>query len=119
MVYSSGSLSLALLELLAQAGSPTRLLSFVYLSAEIDPQYVADLERPLPDGWNSLPVRSASCEIGDRWLAQERSLVLKVPSVLVPIEFNYLINPAHPDFSTIEISDPSPIQIDPRILAIG
>jgi RES domain-containing protein len=41
--------------------------------------------------------------VGDRWLAQRESLVLRVPSVLVSGEFNYLINPAHPSFVGIKV----------------
>ena len=46
---------------------------------------------------------------------EARSAVLQVPSVLIPAEFNFLLNPAHPEFGTIEILDPSPFELDFRL----
>ena len=53
--------------------------------------------------------------IGDAWLSEGRSLALKVPSVTVRGQHNYLIDPAHPDFAGIEVSEPEPLDLDPRI----
>jgi RES domain-containing protein len=52
--------------------------------------------------------------LGDAWVREERSLVLKVPSAVVPSEYNYLINPNHPDARRLEVSPPFDPQIDPR-----
>ncbi|MBI2497892.1 MAG: RES domain-containing protein, partial [Opitutae bacterium] len=40
---------------------------------------------------------------------------LRVPSVVVPGEFNYLLNPAHPDFKRVKIGKPEPFSFDPRL----
>jgi RES domain-containing protein len=47
---------------------------------------------------------------------ENRSAVLAVPSVIIPEEFNYLLNPAHPDFKKISIGKPEPFAFDPRLL---
>jgi RES domain-containing protein len=73
------------------------------------------LERDLPGGWNALPAGTASKQFGDRWFRELRSAILCVPSVVIPQEFNYLINPTNPDFKKITIGDPQPLRLDPRL----
>jgi RES domain-containing protein len=52
--------------------------------------------------------------IGDDWVASRRSVVLRVPSVLVPAEYTFLLNPEHPDFSKLHIGKAVPFQFDRR-----
>jgi RES domain-containing protein len=47
---------------------------------------------------------SVSQSIGDRWLSGERSLLLEVPSVLVPETWNVLVNPQHSEFKLLKIA---------------
>jgi RES domain-containing protein len=47
---------------------------------------------------------------------QARSAVLELPSAIIPIELNYLLNPAHPEFKKIAIGKPVPFSFDPRFL---
>lgn len=115
VVYTSGTLSLAILEVIAQIGSLRRLKDFVSLTADFDPDLVEETSEPLPKGWDAVPHGSVSQKIGDQWVAKRRSAVLRIPSVVVPGEFNYLINPNHPDFSDVKIGQPQPIPIDARI----
>lgn len=70
----------------------------------------------LPKGWNASPPGLDSMSIGDEWLKRARTCVLAVPSVIVPSELNYLINPDHSDFVKIKISKPQPFAFDPRLL---
>ncbi len=58
----------------------------------------------------------ADKSFGSAWLRETRSAVLSVPSVLVPGTRNYLINPAHPDFASIEIIGLTDFQFDPRLI---
>jgi RES domain-containing protein len=53
--------------------------------------------------------------MGDAWVASRRSPVLRVPSVLVPAEHNYLINPDHSDFGKISMTLPQPFRFDRRL----
>ncbi|MFB9868734.1 RES family NAD+ phosphorylase [Vreelandella sulfidaeris] len=54
-------------------------------------------------------------DVGDGWLASDQSLALALPSVVVPRELNYMLNPAHPLFAEIVSSaEPLPFQPDPR-----
>ena len=117
VVYTSESLALATLEMLAKLNERRRLADRVCIPAVFDEdQVVVCKENDLPDVWDVRPYAPASQRIGDQWVADEESLVLRVPSVVVPREHNYLINPHHPDIGDLEIGEPEPLKPDPRIL---
>lgn len=69
----------------------------------------------LPIDWMSYPYSDSTQSIGDHFIRARKNLVLKVPSVVVPGEYNYLINPAHPDFPKISISKAEPFAFDERL----
>ena len=58
---------------------------------------------------------SGSQDVGDYWLEHRISVVLKVPSVVVPSEHIFLLNPAHPEFAAIEVEPPTAFYFDPRL----
>jgi RES domain-containing protein len=116
MVYTAGSLALASIEIVVNLPSPKLLEAFI----RIPVRFASDLVEQLPDSglprdWQSRPISPTTRAIGDKWVEQQRSAVLKVPSVVVPEEFNYLINPAHPDFHKIDIGQPVVYHFDPRL----
>ena len=55
----------------------------------------------LPEDWMEEPAPASTAEIGDSWLESQSSLALVVPSVVVPRETNYLINPSHSYFQAL------------------
>ncbi|HPL63042.1 MAG TPA: RES family NAD+ phosphorylase [Syntrophales bacterium] len=57
----------------------------------------------LPPDWKKYPAPEVLQEYGKRWVDSGKELLLQVPSVLVPHEFNYLINPDHPDMKDVKI----------------
>ena len=69
----------------------------------------------LPDSWKDNPSPAALAEFGDRWVNDGSSAVLKVPSAVIDQEWNYLLNPAHPDFAQIIIGGANPFQFDARL----
>ena len=117
MVYTSSSLSLATLEVLVHLEDPEIFGKlFSWTSLEIPPAVMEALTpESLPDGWNDDTSR-LSRAIGDAWLASTRSAVLAVPSAVTPGEWNYLLNPAHPDFTKIVIGPSQAFRPDPRLL---
>lgn len=118
MVYTSGSISLAVLEVLVHLNRTSVLLSYSLCSAAFDEGVVEHLDRSkLPDGWRAYPALPELQEVGDSWIAGGASAVLEVPSAVVERESNYLINPAHPDFATINIGEPEPFEFDERFVA--
>jgi len=76
-------------------------------------------ERPrladLPDGWDLIPPGPASMDLGSRWARANRSLVLYVPSVLVPEERNAVVNPDHPEFETVRMTVERAFTFDRRM----
>jgi RES domain-containing protein len=119
VVYCSGSLSLALLEVLAHveagedAGVKRRLFRI-----ELDPASCEEVRlATLPKNWRSA-LNPASCRRqGDAWLERGSSVALKVPSAIVPVESNYLLNPRHPDFPrAARWNRGTEFEIDPRLL---
>jgi len=62
------------------------------------------------------PPPRETMEIGDRWVKEQRSAILAVPSAISPDDRNFLLNPAHPDFKRIRIARPINYEFDPRLL---
>ena len=69
----------------------------------------------LPAGWKRWPYPITNAAVGDNWVRSGRSAVLELPSAVVPEEFNYILNPAHPDFGKISIGKPRVFKADPRL----
>ena len=70
----------------------------------------------LPSDWNSVPAPHQLQRMGDDWLIAGRSCILEVPSVIVPHESNFILNPKHPDFSSLEIGGPIGFEVDQRLV---
>jgi RES domain-containing protein len=70
----------------------------------------------LPANWSDPVPKQETRLIGTEWARNKVSAVLAVPSAVVPVEVNYLLNPFHPDFPKIEIGQPLEFLYDPRIL---
>ena len=116
VVYTAGSLALASMELVVNLPSPKLLQAFVRIPVHVNPALVESMESEnLPRDWTSRPISPATKAIGDRWVKEQRSAVLRVPSIVVPEEHNYLLNPNHPDFAKIEIGQPAVYYFDPRL----
>lgn len=115
VVYTSGSLSLALVETLVHITSDV-LPAYTAVPVEFDESLVTALEaKDLPLNWRESPAPSSTQELGDAWVMAGRSLALRVPSVVVPVEFNYVLNPKHTDFAGVRIGAPMTFPFDPRL----
>ncbi len=114
-VYVSGSLSLAALELFVHLGPvTTTAFGLVSIPMEIPEELISE-PPDLPKNWRAQPPPSTTKTLGSKWLRSGESCVLRVPSAIVPVEFNFLLNPNHPDFSTIEIGESRSFSFDPRM----
>jgi RES domain-containing protein len=117
VVYASESRALAMLEVLAGLGEATHLGAYVLIGAHFDQALLATIDpEELPDNWRAYPPPAAVQAIGDRWVRESTSAILAVPSVLVPAERNYLLNPAHAAFSEVAIGPPQTIPFDLRLM---
>jgi RES domain-containing protein len=117
VVYTSSSISLAILEVLVHIPIYGILEEYVYIPVEFDQDFVVTLNLDdLPDNWNKDPSPRAIKQIGDSWIETQESVILEVPSAIVPTEKNFLINPAHPDISKLKIGNPKKFEFDPRLI---
>ena len=115
VVYTSATLALALVEVLVHLRSDV-LPTFTAIPVEFEASMVAALTRPeLPRDWKATPPPSSTMVLGDRWVESGRSVALKVPSVVVPTEHNYVLNPAHTDFRRLRIGTPTAFPFDERL----
>jgi RES domain-containing protein len=116
VVYAAGSLSLAMLEMLVHLQSRQLLQRYVTFHVQFDEALMAAVDpADLPRRWRVSPPPHAVQAVGDEWIAAGTSPVLRVPSVIVTTEWNYLLNPDHPDFSRIDIGEKRPIKFDARL----
>jgi RES domain-containing protein len=116
VVYVASSLSLALVEVLVHL--PAGLLAaYSAVPVSLEGTHAAELaDRDLPADWREVPPPDSTRAIGDGFVADGRALALRVPSVVVPSESNYLLNPAHPAFASIRIGAPVSFPFDPRLV---
>jgi len=114
MVYASGSVALACLETLTHMRTPRRLEERWLFTIEIPDDQIEELSS-LPVGWNAEPAGSVSREAGDLWVREQRSVALLVPSAIVPLEKNALLNPHHPSFRLDRVRRPARFRYDPRL----
>lgn len=116
IVYTAQSESLAMLEMLVHLRVSELLLSYLTILVEFDEALVETLPASaLPTRWRASPAPVEVQRLGDRWAAELRSAVLRVPSALVRRESNYLLNPSHPRFRELAIGEPEPCRFDSRL----
>jgi RES domain-containing protein len=116
MLYTSEHCSLAVLEYLVH--TPHNLLpeeiSLLKLFVP-DELFISTMsEKQLPANWRQYPAPDSLAEIGTKWIDEAKAVGLKVPSVLVPEEWNILLNPALPNFNKVRIDSVQPFKIDSR-----
>ena len=116
VVYTAESRSLASLEVLVHTEDTQVLaaVSWSMIPVGIDESLIESLPA-LPVDWRQLPAPLSTREVGTRWAIESRSAVLRVPSIVVEGEFNYVLNPRHADFARLEIGAPLSLSFDPRL----
>ena len=116
MVYASSTISLAVLETMAHLGSGSLPLNRYIVALDI-PQKLLDaaIVAEPPEGWDAEPASLTSLDLGEAWAKGGASALLCVPSVIVPEEWNILINPLHRDARRIKASIVRKQQYDRRI----
>lgn len=121
-VYLSGSLSLAALELFVHLLPEDASLPLAAMRVEI-PEWLRIDELAvdeLPADWRAEPGPIACRKLGSQWLGSSFSgkgngALLRVPSVIVPHEYNYLLNPAHAGLDDLIVHAPVPFGFDARM----
>lgn len=119
IVYASPTIALACLETLVHVQARALPLNRYVVRIDVPDGVWASREtfvhHPDTVGWDALPTGKVSLDIGDRWLASLSSALLLVPSVIVPMEFNVLINPVHPDSKALTFRKQEKFVYDTRL----
>ena len=118
VIYGSLSFACAMLEILAHANIGRVPDTHRFLVADVPDDITVERHgaASLPVGWDADNSSSAR-SFGDIWLAEIRSAVLLVPSVVARLESNALVNPLHPDAARLKISASEKVVWDKRLFA--
>ena len=117
VIYTSVSRALACLENVVHRSGEGLNKLFKIMKIEIPDSLEiekVDSSTLLKD-WQSFMNFPYTQEIGDVWINRKSSVVLEVPSVIIPGEFNFIINQNHPDFSKVTLLSTEEFIFDPRL----
>jgi len=117
MIYTAQNRSLAMAEVAVHLSLANLPEDFVMMTIEIpdDAEIQEISEQELPPYWNSFPAPESTKRIGDQFILENKSLVLKIPSVVTKGDFNFLINPRHTDFHQVKIKQIEAFPFDQRL----
>ncbi|HEY4326596.1 MAG TPA: RES family NAD+ phosphorylase [Mucilaginibacter sp.] len=116
-LYTACSRALAVLEVAVHVPLGIMPINYYMIAIEIpDGLSISKVNiANLPANWNSNPIVKTTQYIGDDFLKSNTHLILEVPSATVPGDYNYIINPAHHDFSRLKITSAEPFEFDSRL----
>ena len=104
VLYSASSRSLAALEMLVRRNMLSSVIRYKILTIKIpkSKNLITMIEaKELPKTWRTTSSYKTLRKIGSEWYGKKRSLILGVPSAVIPQEHNYIINTYHPDFEKL------------------
>lgn len=118
VLYTSESVSLAAMEVLVNTpieSIPDDLqLLTLSVPEKVQPKQIDS--NALPNNWSTWPAPDLLMDSGTEWIESKSSLMLKVPSAVISMEWNILINPGHPDFEMIRIEEIHDFRFDKRLI---
>jgi RES domain-containing protein len=117
VVYLGGSLSLVALELFVHLTAEDARLTFAAIRVEIsDGVAIRELApEELPNNWREEPPPDSCKALSTTWAQAGETALLRVPSVIVPSEHNYVLNPRHRGARRLKIHPPQPFGFDHRM----
>jgi RES domain-containing protein len=117
VIYSSGSIALAVLETFVHlASAPTLPLNRYLVEIKVPSDlFITAIPLNTQVGWDAEPPGLVSTNARNIWANSNAGVLAKVPSVIVREEFNYLVNPAHPEAASIKATAVRKWLYDPRL----
>ena len=116
MVYASEHQSLAALEVRVHIDRTRMRKLYKCFAFQFDEQLMEVFRvGALPKDWRQEPPPPSLQLLGDNWVKSGASVILAVPSVVIPNELNYLINPKHAGFAKLKIENPTDFAFDQRL----
>ena len=119
-MFTSATLSLAALERFVHTDSDLEPADLLAIPVEFRDDVAIDAVKveTLPVDWRAFPAPPRLAAIGEEWFRASTTPVLSVPSVVIPHERNFVLNPTHRDFSQIVIGPSEPFSFDPTMWKI-
>lgn len=118
IVYCSETGALAALETLVHLTPETIDRRLSLFGVEIAEDLIEILPpKKIPGDWRAPIIPAAGKNVGDDWVRGGRAAVLRIPSVIIPEEYNYLLNPAHPRLARLRITHKADFFFDGRLPA--
>lgn len=117
ILYTASSAALAALEVLVHVEPLQTPDDLRLLGLELPEELTIEELGPalLPEDWRSVPAPESTQSIGSAWLKRRSSVALRVPSIIVPMESNVLLNPRHPEMIRVRISSNEAFRFDSRL----
>lgn len=118
LIYTAESRALALAEVVVHLSASNLPKDYYMLEIHIPDKFeIMELdELDLADGWNAWPHLESSQQVGDQFISEQKELLLRVPSAVVPGDFNILINPYHASFKEVSIKEAVPFFVNERFV---
>ncbi len=116
ILYTAGSSALALLESVVHMNKVAAENYFLLCLEIPDTNIIEYSTDMLPENWQQNPPPDNLKQYGDNFIEKNEFLILKLPSVIMPLESNYLLNPQHPDFRKVKKLFIEQLPIDSRLL---
>jgi len=116
IIYTSESRSLCTVEVAVNLPMGVLPTGFEMISIEIPDDMITKKirEKDLPAEWKKFPYIELTQHLGDEFILHNEFPVMKAPSSVIPGDYNYLLNPRHPDFGNIQIIKKEPYEFDER-----
>ncbi|WP_099372544.1 RES family NAD+ phosphorylase [Sphingobacterium sp. 1.A.5] len=115
-VYCSENISLALLEYYVHSENIANLPTEIGVAKiEVPDHFFIEELVELPERWNQYPYSSKTTEVFSKMAKNRDFFGLKVPSTIVPLEYNYILNPLYKNFGQVEILEFLNLSIDERL----
>lgn len=116
MLYTAQSASLATLETVVHISGLKLIAPYCLIALHIPDEFITTLNRrELPHNWYAFPAPDILKRFGDLFIKDNQFLAMRVPSAVVPEDYNYLINPLHKNFAAIRIVQQRPFTFDGRL----
>lgn len=117
IVYLGSSKAQSAMELLVHLDKACVLDRYHSLQVDFPEELVNHIDLDdLPDNWSTPSMASSVMAVGDDWVRDQDSVILRVPSAAIIGETNYLFNPEHPDAGEITVGAIELFAFDPRIV---
>lgn len=115
LLYTAESRALAAMELAVRVDFSRKPKDLIMITIHVPDKAKIIEPETLPEDWHQFPHRALTRALGDAFVMDAKALVFKVPSAVVKGDYNYLINPQHPDFKHVRIVHTTPFDFDDRL----